>query len=235
MIKHLDDIYNKLYTDIYGILDSANYASNADGYNQIANNNNEAFHQIIEGSIKQNDAYHLYDLIDNIPINTYLEIGSYVGVSFRIINEIFCPTVSYSVDPNIAHRVFFQPRDIFSKLNSRFSDKIHIINSYWIESDNDADNTINADYFRNLDITFDLIFIDAIHTYERVKADFYEAIKILSKEGIILLHDIYSWTEVNKFIDELKKDTQFNVRLSPKTEGTIDGFATVKVNHAKNN
>jgi hypothetical protein len=39
------------------------------------------------------------------------------------------------------------------------------------------------------DIQFDLIFIDGLHTAEQVKKDFENALKILSPNGFIVLHD----------------------------------------------
>ena len=39
------------------------------------------------------------------------------------------------------------------------------------------------------DETFDLIFIDGLHTAEQVKKDFENALKILSPNGFIVLHD----------------------------------------------
>ena len=40
--------------------------------------------------------------------------------------------------------------------------------------------------------TFDVIFIDGDHSYEGVKADFEESIKILNPNGKIVFHDINS-------------------------------------------
>jgi len=37
--------------------------------------------------------------------------------------------------------------------------------------------------------TFDIIFIDGLHVYEQVKRDILNSVKILNKNGIILIHD----------------------------------------------
>jgi hypothetical protein len=42
---------------------------------------------------------------------------------------------------------------------------------------------------KNIDNKFDLIFIDGLHTAEQVKKDFENALKILSSNGFIVLHD----------------------------------------------
>lgn len=45
------------------------------------------------------------------------------------------------------------------------------------------------DFFQNNKEFFDIIFIDANHTFEMVKKDFINSIKILNKFGLILIHD----------------------------------------------
>ena len=45
------------------------------------------------------------------------------------------------------------------------------------------------DFFKSNKETFDVIFIDADHSFESVKKDFINSLKILNKFGIILLHD----------------------------------------------
>jgi len=37
--------------------------------------------------------------------------------------------------------------------------------------------------------TFDIIFIDGLHIYDQVKRDVLNSIKVLNKNGLILLHD----------------------------------------------
>jgi SAM-dependent methyltransferase len=54
-----------------------------------------------------------------------------------------------------------------------------------------ADFVCTSDeYFEDFPKTkFDLIFIDGLHTAEQVKKDFENALKILSPNGFIVLHD----------------------------------------------
>ena len=44
-------------------------------------------------------------------------------------------------------------------------------------------------FFETNTETFDIIFIDADHSFESVKKDFINSLKILNKHGIILIHD----------------------------------------------
>lgn len=196
----------------------------------------EAMNQIWEGSIKQNEALCLDWLINDkeffgpTRINNYLEIGSYVGVSFRIINEIFNPKLSYSIDPNIPHRIFKQPRDIFNKINVKFKQKTICIDGFWVAG---GTPVIQKNFFHELNIKFDIILIDASHEYHHVKQDFYEALKILNFNGTILLHDIYSWQDVNRFVKELMTDENFNTVLQPRTTKTTDGLAAIRIQKCK--
>jgi len=45
------------------------------------------------------------------------------------------------------------------------------------------------DFFLNNNQTFDLVFIDGLHTYAQVKKDILNSIKFLNDKGIILVHD----------------------------------------------
>lgn len=51
---------------------------------------------------------------------------------------------------------------------------------------------------------FDLIFIDTTHEYERTKAEFKEAERLIKQNGYIALHDSISHQGVKKWIDEIK-------------------------------
>ena len=44
-------------------------------------------------------------------------------------------------------------------------------------------------FFKNNKDTFDIIFIDGLHQYDQVKKDINSSLKILNKNGVILLHD----------------------------------------------
>jgi len=46
------------------------------------------------------------------------------------------------------------------------------------------------DFFKSNKFTFDIIFIDACHNIDFVINDFENALKIINKNGVILLHDV---------------------------------------------
>ena len=45
------------------------------------------------------------------------------------------------------------------------------------------------DFFISNNMTFDLVFIDGLHTYAQVKKDILNSIKFLSHNGMVLVHD----------------------------------------------
>ena len=55
------------------------------------------------------------------------------------------------------------------------------------------------DYFKSLhkDEKYDIVFIDADHNKESVKKDFFNSLKHLADDGIIVFHDVYPLQEEN--------------------------------------
>lgn len=69
-----------------------------------------------------------------------------------------------------------------------------------------SDEAFNAG-FRN---KFDLIFIDGLHTAEQVKKDFENALKILSPNGFIVLHDCNPLKEEHTIVPRPTKTGHWN-------------------------
>ena len=64
-----------------------------------------------------------------------------------------------------------------------------------------TDKVTSDDFFKTNKETFDCIFIDGLHTYEQSKKDFKNALKALSKQGCIIMHDVLPHNEVYTSID----------------------------------
>jgi hypothetical protein len=85
------------------------------------------------------------------------------------------------------------------------------------------------DFFVRQDIKIDVLFIDGDHSYEGVKTDFELYSKIMSDNGIIIIHDTdedyeetlivsedakkdhYKFNGPAKFVKELEKNTDYNL------------------------
>ena len=109
-------------------------------------------------------------------LKRYLEIG--VQNPDQNFNKILCEyKVSVDPDPN-AHATFCMDSDQFFSANN----PIDYI---------DVTTKDSAPLHQTLerDKRFSLIFIDGLHTAEQVKKDFENALKFLSPNGFIVLHD----------------------------------------------
>ena len=51
------------------------------------------------------------------------------------------------------------------------------------------------DFFAQNTETFDIIFIDGLHTYQQSLSDFWEAVFVLNEGGTIVMHDCLPFTE----------------------------------------
>ncbi len=114
----------------------------------------------------------LNHLVRKHGLKRYLEIG--LQRPEQNFDKIEC-SYKISVDPDpVAHASFCMTSDEFFKERKLLTE-----------------NTFVNDYETAQDIlgNLDLIFIDGLHTAEQVKKDFENALKVLSPNGFIVLHD----------------------------------------------
>ena len=139
-----------------------------------------------------------YDLLNHLAtkynLKRYLEVGLQSAV--QNFDKIICEyKVSVDPDPS-AHASFCQTSDEFFEmmLRNQDIDRIQVISKLSLQAvsiDPDARvsmaSKIQESFFAPT--TYDLIFLDGLHTAEQVKKDFENALKILSPNGFIVLHD----------------------------------------------
>ena len=90
------------------------------------------------------------------------------------------------------------------------------------------------DFFSDNTRTFDLVFIDGLHTYQQVKKDILNSVKFLNNNGIILVHDCLpdkmskqavprykmQWNgDVWKAIVDLRQDTNLDIYTCEMDQG----------------
>lgn len=112
------------------------------------------------GNVNYNHTEFLVELIKLTNCKKYLELGIYDATTIKNIS----PFVDLAVGVDI-------------EMNFKFDTSFKF---YHGTTDN---------FFLNNNENFDVIFIDADHNIESVEKDFSNALNILSKYGIIILHD----------------------------------------------
>jgi len=118
----------------------------------------------------------------------YLEIGTYEGRSLFYIAENFTNSDLTAVDPYLDYKDinFFKKKGNISNVYLSFKKNIKKfnikVNFFKINSSN---------FFKFNKKKFDLIYIDGSHFYLDVKNDLNESLKIIKKNGIIILDDFF--------------------------------------------
>jgi len=190
-----------------------------------------------DGSISKKRSLIIFNLLKKYKPYKILEIGSFLGFSTKIINEALdkkCKIIS--VDPNVRHRIFDNPRYYFDLLN-KDSNNIKKINKIFSRISNETGTydylnynpklnsketnnilsnieVINYNYFNE---KFDCCFIDGAHDYKSVLNNFSDAINVLNSGSIIIFDDynINDWKEtyyaINYIIKIGGKEIEFNI------------------------
>lgn len=143
----------------------------------------------------------LNHLAEKHKLTSYLEIG--VQDPAQNFDKIICnDKISVDPDPN-AHATFCMTSDDFFSINSP-TDKIDVttINHFY--------STGGQREYLTIDRRRDLIFIDGLHTAEQVKKDFENALRFLSPNGFIVLHDCNPQKEEHTIVPRPKATGHWN-------------------------
>jgi predicted O-methyltransferase YrrM len=123
-------------------------------------------------------------------VNNYLEVGAAGGGNCFVLNKYLKINNNVIVDNNL-HSKYIYRKDILKDLlvtevigNSQ-SDKI-------------------IDEVKSLNLSFDIIFIDADHSYEGVTKDTHNYEQFLTKEGILIYHDSVECEGVRRHLQDLE-------------------------------
>jgi predicted O-methyltransferase YrrM len=174
------------------------------------------FQEARHGSIKPTDAMIVASLVRKHKPRSILEIGSFLGVSTRLLLDASAPWKAQvtAVDPNIRHRKFEEPRRVVEKMTARYgSEQLEIVSAFFGKQTRAASlevPVIGEDWGRS----FDFVFIDGDHTYEAVSNNFRLALKFLTPNGVILLHDALSWPDVTRFLGEITEEFRGKATVS---------------------
>lgn len=125
----------------------------------------------------------------------FLEIGSAAGGNTFLLNYFLKFNSIYIVDNN-CHPKYPLRKDILKNIEY----KEYIGNSQSPEA---------KIFIKEQNIEFDIIFIDADHSYHGVKKDIENFSEFLNPSGFLVFHDTQICPGVNQAINDLKNDNKF--------------------------
>lgn len=181
------------------------------------------------------------DLLNHLAVkynlNSYLEIG--VQVPELNFDKIICKS-KIGVDPDPkARATFCKTSDDFFEfiLDYQHLDRIQLVTKAPVYEVSIVPGG-NAPAFSWLDslfaqTKFDLIFIDGLHTAEQVRKDFNNALKVLSPNGFIVIHDCNPIKEEHTIVPRPTPRGIWNgdVYKFASTLGVNDGYCTVDIDN----
>ena len=133
-------------------------------------------------------------------LKKYLEVGYSTGINNTILNKFFNFEQIVAVD-NFSAEI--NSNSLLVNLRRK--------NLTLVCGNSDSKRVLNTvkDYGE-----FDLIFVDGSHEYKDVKKDLENYSKLLSKDGILAVHDIHNIEHpgVNKAWNEFKKNKKFTFK-----------------------
>jgi hypothetical protein len=165
----------------------------------------------------------LNHLAEKYNLQRYLEIG--VQVPELNFDKIKCP-IKVGVDPDpSAHASFCMTSDDFFEALPIEREQLDIT----------CAGDILPMHIDGKIIPFDLVFIDGLHTAEQVKKDFENALKVLSPDGFIVLHDCNPLKEEHAIVPRPTKTGHWNGDVykfaaslqEPKITVDIDNGCTI--------
>lgn len=144
-------------------------------------------------------------LIRELKPKVFVELGTHNGFSYFVgcqaIQELDLSTKAFAVDHwfGDSHAGRFDDSVYLSvvKLNNEFANFSTLLKMTFFEAKTHIENE-----------SVDLLHIDGFHTYEAVKEDFETWLPKVSKNGVVILHDIHvrhADFGVYKFWEELKR------------------------------
>jgi len=193
-------------------LDPASLPSHLNGFEDLyflfnCNNSNRLVAQL-----DLNEAGHLFSVAKSIPNGRLLEVGRFGGGSAVLL--------ATAVNGAEGRLFSIDISDIEDKVIKEFLER------YGLASRVDL-VVADSRTYKVKPESLDFIFIDGDHSYEGVKADFYNFRDALKVGGHMLFHDYYPWIGVVRFLDEMKENERSFFALE-RIVGTLAHFKKIK-------
>ena len=167
---------------------------NATGFTRVSSSP-EALHRYRKGSIRWERAAAMAVFMDLCQPAVMLEIGGFVGFSSHFFLSLMQRWGGrmVSIDPNIPHREILKPREFYKRMNAPFVEagRLHMIDAYWSNGESlgrQEPAMVHPQWFRSVNQTFDLAFIDGDHTEKGVTRD-WELLRQIMRRGACVIFD----------------------------------------------
>jgi len=135
-----------------------------------------------------------------------LEIGSASGATSYIFNYFFSLDHITIIDDN-KHRNHIHRKEILKDINC-------------VEFVGDSHSKEASQFVENLDMDYDIIFIDGDHSYSGVKKDMEMYYQFSKYCGYIILHDVVACPGVKQFYNELLHNNDFDIKYFKEYRST---------------
>ncbi|HLG90823.1 MAG TPA: class I SAM-dependent methyltransferase [Candidatus Saccharimonadales bacterium] len=159
----------------------------------------------------------LHELAKADHYSNFMEIGSAAGGTSRLFNDFFHFRNMVVLDNNAYNQKAVRIR------------KQQLAGLPVMEFNGDSQSVEANNFVRDLNIEFDILFIDGDHSYNGVRNDYYNHLEFVKKGGFLIFHDSVSFPEVGRFVNELKHDSRLTFIDQYRNNGeSICGLALFK-------
>ncbi|MEK7499597.1 MAG: class I SAM-dependent methyltransferase, partial [Patescibacteria group bacterium] len=159
----------------------------------------------------------LFELQKTNNYSNFMEIGSAAGGTSRLLNDFFNFKRMVVLDNNSFNKKIVAMR------------KMMLAGLPVVEFNGDSQGREANDFVHGLNIAIDILFIDGDHSYTGVKNDFNNHLEFVKGGGYIIFHDIVSFPDVGRFVEELKQSKMVQFVAEYKNNGeSVCGLALFK-------
>jgi predicted O-methyltransferase YrrM len=177
------------------------------------------------------NAFHFFKEINKYKKNfSYLEIGSFEGSSALFVLKNFNKSIVFCVDKwNLNNNYISHEKKIIKQLNLDFkkAEENFDYNLHKFRNRYKKFKMESKIFFKTNNKKFDIIYIDGSHSYSNFKNDLLKSWKILKKNGLLIVDDIF-WNEEDKKYIQALQELLMNIKLNYKILRTTNTQCFIK-------